>query len=335
MGLIKNLAEIKAVLPGMISNLSDISQLANFDYIESKYIIPIIGQTLYDTLVANYDADTLDPDETILVKKLQLPIVAHAMREKSGFLTLVISNSGVKNLQPGGTDRVYGWQLQELKTTLITYANEGTNVFLDYLFTNKALFPEWTSSDQYAKIASLLIRTGSEFNDNYTLFQPQRSYFIMRNLMTDVQELFIEASIGKELLVYLRDKVAPDTNETEGIRLLKKAISFFTIFKSCQHFSVQFADLGFTILGDKNDNRFENDADRKNDIKLLEMKMDECEREGNSFLEKARSVLVANYTSVTVTAEYKTAFDAGPLSGYVNRSERTSGNEERNFFVMP
>jgi hypothetical protein len=39
--------------------------------------------------------------------------------------------------------------------------------------------------------------------------------------------------------------------------------------------------------------------------------------------------LVKYYNSIDAEADFKTAFEKGPLVNYISRSERTSGNENR------
>jgi hypothetical protein len=59
MALIKTIAEIKAVLPRLVSNLSDTSLLPNFDRAEEKYLVPVTGRDLYNDIKTKYDAPHL------------------------------------------------------------------------------------------------------------------------------------------------------------------------------------------------------------------------------------------------------------------------------------
>lgn len=335
MALIKTLAEIKAVLPKLVSSLSSTSLMPNFDRVEYKYVVPITGPTLYASLVSAYNTDTLDADELVLVKHLRLIIAAYAFKDESGLSLLTFGDSGMKKISQGGAEPIRGWEMQRVENTLIEAAMDGTEVVLNYLFDNKSLYPEWTASEQYSKIQSLLIKTATDFNDKYTLFRPSRSFFIMRSVMNDTQRLFIQETTGEALLIYLRDKETPTAKEKVCIELLKKSLAFYTVMKAAKHFSVSFSDGGFTILGEKSSNSLESTMNQPTDLKLLEMKIEECDMEGGSYLELARSELVANYTDATVTAEFIAAFDAGPLASFTKPADRTSGNELRKIYTMP
>jgi len=62
------------------------------------------------------------------------------------------------------------------------------------------------------------------------------------------------------------------------------------------------------------------------------MKIRSALKEGDAYLGLAKNELVANYTHSSVTPEFITALDAGPLKGYVQPADRTSGNENRKIF---
>lgn len=313
----------------MVSNQSTL--LPNFITHEYKHIIPLIGQTFYDALVTAADAETLDPDETKVVEFIRTIAVAWGYYHEFGLYVVTFKDSGATQNLQGGTEPVRGWQANKVETTLIKIANDATEILLDFLFTNKDLFPEWTGSVQYAKLGNLLIRTGSEFTENYTLYQPQRTFFAMKSFVANVQELLIEEGIGKAMLVYLRDAAAPTADETEALRLLKKSLSLYSVMNAAEHLNVQFTDLGFTILGEKNSNTIEQQNNQPIDLRMLEMKLRACDVEGGAFLEKARSTLV-DYFNGAAGATFKTAFNAGPLTAFIKREDRTSGNEGRKIY---
>ena len=335
MPLIKTIAEVAAVLPKLVSKTNEFEQLPDFQAAEDKYIIPIIGQTLYDALVAAYDGDTLDANETELVAKLRRAIVPYAFLEETGLNILMWQGSGLQKVKQSQGEPVRAWEIQEMKTTLLKKATEGIEHSLRYLFDNADIFPEWTASAEYDKLKVLLIKSGTELNELYSVYQPQRSYFIMKSLMYDMQRMALQDSIGTDLLTYLRDKETPSTDEAECIGYLKKALAFLTIQKACRHFSVSFSDMGFTILGERNSNVMENSMNQPTDLQLLEMKIRECEKEAVSYMELARTSLVTLYAKDGTANDYKTAFAAGPLTAFVKREDRTSGNENRKFYSLP
>lgn len=335
MPLVTSLNELKEVLPKLYSTVSNTATLPNIDRAENKYILPIIGNTLYQALLTAYAANTLSVTQLSLVKKIRLAAAAYATLDEVGLFVLTLQDGGARKIQQGGTEPVRAWEIQEMKNTLANMATDGIEQLLSYLFTNKGDFADWTDSDNYKKLSKLLIKTGAELNDEYTMFQPQRCFFIMRNIMNDVQLLYLENTIGKSLLEYLRDKTAPTEKEKYCIQLLKKSLAYYSVMKAAKNFSVNFSDNGFTILGEKTTATGDMRTQQQEDMSMLQLKIDQLESEGKSFLELAQYELVKLYTDADATADYKTAFDSGRLADYVLPDERTSGNENRKIYVMP
>lgn len=335
MPLLTKLSELKEVLPKLYSTVSNTATLPNMDRAENRYIVPIIGNTLYQALLTAYAADTLTATQLQLVKKIRLAAAAYATLDEIGLFVLTLQDGGARKIQQGGTEPVRAWEIQEMKNTLANMATDGLEQLLNYLFANKAEFADWTASDNYTKLKQLLIKTGSELNDEYTLFQPQRCFFIMRNIMNDVQLLYLEKTIGKELLVYLRDKEAPADQEKNCIALLKKALAYYSVMKAAKNFSVSFSDNGFTILGEKTTTSGDARYEQQSDMNMLQLKIDQLEQEGKSFLELAQYELVQWYKNTDASNDFKTALEAGRLSGYVAPDDRTSGNEGRKIYVFP
>ena len=233
MALIKTLAEIQAVLPKVASSLSNFSILNNFDRVENKHIIPLIGRTLYTALQTAYDANTLSTEQAKLVKHIQLVSAAYSFFDELGQQMLTFGDTGVRKISQGGNTPIFNWELTETKNALLKAAYDGTEVLLNYLFDKKADYPDWTASDEYKKINNLLIKTGTDLDKQRSVYQPQRTFFLIQGIMEDVQLMYIQDDIGKELLAYLRDAAAPTDDEKECINLLKKALALFTIEKAC------------------------------------------------------------------------------------------------------
>lgn len=335
MPLITNLSELKEVLPKLYSTVSNTATLPNMDRSENRYIVPIIGNTLYQALLAAYAGNSLTATQLQLVKKIRLAAAAYATLDEIGLFVLTLQDSGARKIQQGGTEPVRAWEIQEMKNTLANMATDGMEQLLNYLFANKADFPTWTASENFTRLNQLLIKTGTDLNDQYTLFQPQRCFFIMRNIISDVQLLYIEKTIGKDLLIYLRDKEAPSDEEKNCISLLKKALAYYSVMKAAKNFSVSFSDNGFTILGEKTTASGDARYEQKSDMAMLQLKIEQLEGEGKSFLELAQYELVQWYKNAAAGVEYKAALEAGRLIGYVAPDDRTSGNENRKIYVFP
>ncbi len=106
---------------------------------------PILGTYFYKDILTKYNAQTLNPDEEILVSYIQ-PVVAWRSAEDAVFgLSYQLKNKG---LQTQFGDNSNSVSIQEVNFGQDHYAQKASfyeSRLSHYLKDNKALFPEFTS----------------------------------------------------------------------------------------------------------------------------------------------------------------------------------------------
>lgn len=336
MALIERLEEVKEVLPNLVSNLSDTSRLPNFSTAEIKYLVPLIGMAQYNDLQAKYISNTLSVTEDALVNHARLLIAVNAFRDDMIINHVMWTDQGLRTMATQELGKPVGWEYKKLESFFNDRSADAEEVLLTYLWANKASFPLWTASDEYQQFISLLIRTGTDFKNQYrSLYQPMRTYYQLQPVVSEVQEKYLEAGIGRELLAYLIAGAGLSNDEIYAIALLKKALAYFTIKEACVQLPIRIDDGGFTIASQRGGDPQTDDAGRAGaTAAMIESLKDNCNKEGQNYLSKARYELYKSRNKGTSSAGFNTAFDAGLLAGYVPPSERESGNQSRHFFAM-
>jgi hypothetical protein len=129
-----------------------------------KYMIPYLGRTFGESICTKYDANTLDSNERILLKKIQMPLAnfAYLLYAKDGGLT--IDDGGITTSEDGQNKRPYQWQVRDFKNNRLNQGWQGMRTMLDHLSTNKATFTTWWSSDERNYLWSLVIWDAFVFN---------------------------------------------------------------------------------------------------------------------------------------------------------------------------
>lgn len=331
MALIKTIAEIKEVLPKLVSNLNSQSLLPNFNAVEEKYLTPLIGDALYDSLQTKYNANTLTSDELILVKHIRLVIGSYAFLDETAATHVFLTDQGVRVNSTGNMQKAVGWEYKELKKFLKDRALDGTEVLLKYMWKKKADLPLWTESEAYKQFEGLIIRTGTDFSDQYRLFQPMRTFYSIKQRTADAQDFYLVSGLGKTLVDYFLQKEDPSDGEKEILKQLKKALAFFTIKHTGEHDTVRFGENGFTVVEDNDTESDEANASVAS-VQLLNKKLKACDRDGKNFMLAAKRLLVAYRKGETGSIEFNTAFDASKLFAYIDPKCKTSGNERRKIF---
>lgn len=314
MALIRTAAEAKAALPRVLSNLSNNSNLPDFGAAEMKYLVPLIGYDQYDQVNGKINADPVEElteAETALLPYLRRVSAFFAYLDDMGTDNAKITDSGIRTTETANMPRVFGWQYKELKNTLQAKAYDAVEVMLRFLFEKITDYPVWASSDEYLSLNGLLIKTGTDFDGHYKLYQPMRTFYSLKVLLDEVQEDFIKPAIGEELLDFFVQAEGLNDDEKKFLKLLKKAAAYMVIKKACQHYSVRFDSNGFTLLSGDNENA-ETAGRVASDLTMFELKMKSCEADAQTYLSRAKKAM-ATYRPGSGTAAFNQAFDEGPL----------------------
>jgi hypothetical protein len=297
-----------------------------------KYLVPLVGIELYNEIEVELNGDNnLTAEQLALLPHLRRVSCIYGYIDDLGTDNAKITDSGIRSTESANMPRVFGWQFNELRNTLLQKAFDATEVLLKFLFENKADYTAWTDSAEYALINSLLIKTGTDFDAHYKLWQPMRTYYSLKALIDEIQEDLLLPAIGQDLLTYFIEEEITEDDEKKILKLLKKATAYYTIKKAAEHYSVRFDSQGFTIVNGGDPENKETAGRSQPEIALFEMKLKACEADGQAYLAKAKKAAVA-YRADSANTDFNDAYDEGPLVDYVDPSERTRGNENRKGF---
>jgi hypothetical protein len=326
--LLKTIAEVKAVL--RISNLDDDSSLPDIASAEETYIIPAIGQTLYDSLNDDYNAvpQTLTSIEQDLVKKIQKPLAAFAYLDDIGLIHARITDAGIRRTTTDNMPAAYRWEVDEVKNALYHRAYQGLESLLSFLEKYKDQFPDWTASDAYKRRTGYLVKTGYDFNDQFSLFHPLRTYNSFFGIIGDIERLYIIPTIGETFFNELKALVAPNADQTTVIADLKKSIAHFTIRHAAEKLPARITQHGFTIHhatgNDSGDSSSEHAPDN-----ILSMLIKSCEKDGNNYLIKAKQYLDEKATGIVFPTYFNSPYYSNPAT-----SAADDGNSRRKIFTL-
>lgn len=333
MALIRTITEAKAALPRVLSNLSNTATMPDFGAAEYKYLVPLIGAAQYDQVDGKMDAmEQLTEAENALLLHLRRLSALYTYLDDLGTDNAKITDSGIRSTETANMPRVFGWQFKELRNTLQNKAFDATEVLLRFLQDNIIDYPIWAGSDEYAIFNSLIIKTGTDFDAHYKLYQPLRTYYSLKNLIDEVQEDFLKPAIGEDLLAFFISAEALTDDEKKLLKLLKKATAYKTIKKAAEHYSVRFDSSGFSVISQGADPENSDIAGRTEaTLALFENKVAASERDAGTYLSKAKKAMV-EYHDAGGSGAFNLAFETGPLVTWTDPAERTRGNEKRKNF---
>jgi hypothetical protein len=323
MPLITTIQQVKDVL--RIASVDSDSSLPDIAEAEHTHIIPVIGKPLYNELLTAYENDTLTTIQEALLLKVQKPLAAFAYHDDLALHHAMITDAGVRRTTTDNQPSAYRWEFDGVKETLANKAYQGLESLLEWLEENKASFPTYTGSDAYTQANKYLIKSGQEFYEQYRIHQKFRTYRALISIMDDVEILYVNSLIGADFFAELKAETAPDTLETELIGYLKKAVAHLSIHHAVEKNSVKITESGPSIYNSATD-RSDNDRSQPT-ADMLKFTMDVTQRDGQTYLKKAKKLLDDNASDTIFPTYFASAFYSAP-------ADPVDHNENRGFFTF-
>ena len=209
---------------------------------EQEVLVPVIGQTLYDTLntiVASNDTET----DTQLLALCRRVVAPASVLNSLPLRVVKISSSGINQPLAEGQVPVTQWQYRNTEEALKNKIASGLNDLWKYLYANATTL-SWTNPNTVVSI----FKTADDFTNFYPLHQPYRIFPLLQPVIGKVENLWIYGAIGQDFYKELIAYTGNDALTLEAIRLLKNAIANFTIHKATTDLPINITPQGFTVL---------------------------------------------------------------------------------------
>ena len=240
MSLITTIEEMKTYCAAASLAADEDNFQTSVQHVEEMYLVPEIGQELYDELTEAYN-ESIDPSPTALTaeeaallaacRKVVAPL---AMVHYKNSVIAQISEAGAveKNAESGSQVRMWVNKLQT--ETLMEQGFRAIEPLLRFLETNKADYPTWAGSSAYTLFNGVFCRSADEMND-YVFINKSRQFF--RSLAPDLREseTALAMTIGEEFyeeLLANREDGSATTEELKVIILGNKYVSHAAIANS-------------------------------------------------------------------------------------------------------
>ncbi|MDR6565458.1 head-tail connector protein [Chitinophaga ginsengisegetis] len=322
MALLRTIPEVKQWLRVDFSDRDEIA-LPNIAKAEKRYIIPVLGKELYQQLADQYNTDSLTEANKTLLDYVQAALTPLAYLLELPLINTRITDNGLRK-QGSPESPVFKWDYQEIKQTLEDSGMEATDNLLEFLEAHSDDYPEWKTSTAHEAYTRYFIKTGREFSNYYQLLHPRAIFMYLLPVISTVEDLYINASIGEGFAAYLKGLTAPTALEEKVLRLVKTAICHFAVFQACSRMGVSFTNLGFTVL--LSDPETYKGNQQTAEVKRLEMMRSHVEQIGQKYLSDLQALLNKNATPVVFPLYYNS-------SHYVNPNEiEVPDNETYNSF---
>lgn len=292
MPLIKDIATAKKYVNVLFNNSE--SSLADITSAEMEFLLPILGEELYQQLLV--EADVTDSDYADLIELARRAVGPLAYWMDLGSIQTKITDNGLGTFNNTNMDASHRWEFEQLKETLANKGCAALDQMLQHLFEN-AEYYSWTAPDDL----NIIFTSGKDFAKYFPLYQPHRVFMNLRPLIKQVEDQYIRPAIGDAFFEELRDALLPqqtsdETNEDEGddataltaeekiaTDIIKKAVANLTIKTAIETLPVRISPAGFTVEMQRN-NEMVQQGQNNAPANQMSLMYQSVERTGESYV---------------------------------------------------
>ena len=171
---------------------------------ERKYLIPILGDPLFNKLVGFYNESKRKPAclKTLLTL-CQFALIRLAFWQEYDILSVTLSDKGAAD--NAGENRLYRYQSEALKDNLKNEGFDQLDAILEFCEQHITHLSEFSQSPCHINSEGSFIKNTKEFNSIYNINSSRLVFLKMKYFVTSVEELQLPHHLGNgfcaELLV--------------------------------------------------------------------------------------------------------------------------------------
>jgi hypothetical protein len=249
------LEEVRKYLPVSLattfSNISPFIQSA-----EVNFILPLLGQKLYDLAHKFYDSPTplpegitveTSPKYTILIEHIQRSLINLTYWASFDFMNVLMNDSGFHRQESDTEKSLFKYQEDSLKAGFKNNGFDGLDTMLEFIEANMEAFPLFAESQNYTERKTSLIPNTGVFNKIFNINNSRLVFLKINRYITQVEDFEIQAVLGAALFARVKSEMAktlPDDKITRLIPYIQKPLVHLSIARAGFHLGINVTDKG-------------------------------------------------------------------------------------------
>ena len=194
---------------------------------ETKYLLPILGEPLFNRLAEYYNAEIRDNEAlNSLLEHSQYAVVRLAYWQDFDLLSVSLSDKGAAD--NAGEGRLYKYQADALKRALKEGGFNELDAVLEFCNRHIDDLREFMESPSYIDSKSLVVGTTKEFNDIFGIGGSRLVFLKMCQFVRTTQETELRHRLGR---AFCDELLTADPSEERYARILPE-VKKFTVFWS-------------------------------------------------------------------------------------------------------
>ncbi len=297
---------------------------------ENQFIIPIIGQPLFDEINAQYNGAGLDANNTLLMPYIQKPLAYYAQLLSLNEIAVTVGDQGIRdNIQGDYSMPAPRWKQEKLELQILSKADRQADTLLEYLegHATIAIYPLWfNNATLNTKMSGVIVYNTSIASRYIEINNSRRIFLRLKKYIKDIEGSIIKKLVGKAqydlLVAHLKaGGVAVTANEASLIALLEPIVSKRALYIALPLMRVTIAgETGGLFLYSGTDELLKN-LSKDVDIKAIQKQLREPDFGYESDEQELKQFIndnIANYPLIAASTAYTSKADPGPTYAPVN-----------------
>jgi hypothetical protein len=307
--------EIRKYIPvSVATSFSNVSPLIGSA--ESKYILPLMGQSLYDQVLSYYT----DPAATIegitvdnkgkfdiLIEHIQQSLINLTYYSGFEFLSVSINDSGFHRQESESEKSLYKYQEEAIKNQFKDAGFNGLDTMLEFIESNPAVFLLFAESASYTLRKESIIPSTRVFDSLVNINESRLVFLKIKRFITEVEDFDIKAALGSTLFDLVKAEIvkpAPAEKIKALLPYIQKPLAHLALSKAFRSLGMHVRDRG--VFFQSQESTMQNSTSEKPLEKETLSAMIQAEKEtGEFYLATLREFLVFNasiYTEIIRTS---------------------------------
>lgn len=249
--LIKNIETIRDIVQTTASVDWDALK-SSIEDAENEFIIPVIGQELYDELDLEYNkiSPDLSVEQLLALKKIQKPLAYFSMMLWMPEGMIKVNGDGIHVSVNENLKTAWGTLTDKLEFKYLNSGFKAIDSLLEFLELHAGDYEAWTESSAYTVFKSSFIKDAKLFTSIYSIGNSRRVFIRIKPEMVKVEDFFIKPNLGIAYFNELKSAILSDNLSIDDkitLDYIQKAVAYFTAGKSLENGLVEVGPDGIFI----------------------------------------------------------------------------------------
>jgi len=272
---------------------------------EVSYIIPLLGEELYEQLLAYYTTPTTLPTGITTENKTQFDtLIEYAQRALinltyySGFdfINTIMNDAGFHRQESDTEKGLYKYQEDAVKSGFRNNGFNALDTMLRYIESHIEVFELFKSSPNYTLRRKSIIPDTLTFDAIFDINGSRLVFLKLCRFIAQVEDFEIGALLGTKLYNLVKSEIVKDSPDASILALIphiQRPLAYLAVSRASFQLGMNVTDKG--LFFESQETTLLNSSVQKSltdqQYYLLATK---CEKTGNDYLELLRSFLLAN-----------------------------------------